>query len=265
MNKRKLLCVAALAMLTLASCNREKGMDYGVEWNFDPGTTVYELNNGCTARDSIGDGPMNEEMTVHDKDGRVLALAGCASEWGCMVVVRFLYDEDGSVRGLIRSTADSEDDDEPDQNEVLRHVFEKSEDDKEFETFLFQKENGLIRKVYSPAAKDSIKAPEWCHIEYAVKESGIFWVNDIQGGEIIPQFCVVPNKKEREYAIDVYNGYQLQVRKGYSKGSLHSITVFDSDGHVSGYFPMDTGEYNLDAVNGFLFDTWGGNYANIEN
>ena len=264
MNKLKSLYVAAIALLALSSCNKDKVVDYGVEWNLDSGMTVYELNNGCTVRDSIGDAPLNEKMTIHDKDGRVLAVAGCASEWGCMVVVRYLYDEDGSVKGLLRSVAETEENDEANHNEVLRHVFEKGEDDEVFETFLFQKENGLIRKVYSPTAKDSIKAPEWCHIEYAVKESGIFWVNDIQGGEIIPQFCVVPNEEKGDYAIDVYNGYQLQVRKGYCKGSLHSITVFNADGFVSGYFPMDTGECNLDDVNGLLFDTWGGDYANIE-
>jgi len=254
------ICVA----ISLEACNEKGKTDFGVNWYLDSGVKVYELNNGCTVRDSIGDAPMNEKMTVHDKDGRLLAIAGCASEWGCMVVVRYLYDEDGSVRGLLRSTAESEDDDETNHNEVLRHVFEKGEDDEVFEAFLFQKENGFIRKVFSPATNDSIKAPEWCHIEYAVKESGIFWVNDIQGGEIIPQFCVVPNEEKGDYAIDVYNGYRLQVRKGYSKGSLHSITVFGSDGYVSGYFPMDTDEYGLDDVNGFLFDTWRGGYANIE-
>ena len=89
-------------------------------------------------------------------------------------------------------------------------------------------------------------------------------MNDVLGGELIPQFCIVPDKKGRDYAIDVYNGYQLIVRKGYSKRGLHSITVFNADGYVSGYFPMNTGEYDLDDVNGFLFDTWGGSYTNIE-
>ena len=264
MNKLRNLYIAAIGLLTLVSCNSDKTTDYGVNWYLGSGLSVYELNNGCMVRDSIGDAPMNEKMTVMDKNGRVLAVAGCASEWGCMVVVRFLYDENGNVRGLQRSTADSEDDDETDYNEVLRHVFEKGEDDDVFESFLFQKENGLIRKVYNPATNDSIQAPEWCHIEYSVRESGIFWVNDIQGGELIPLFCVVPNKKEGDCAIDVYNGYQLQMRKGYCKGVLHSITVFDENRNVSGYFPMDAGEYSKENVNAFLFDTWGGRYANIE-
>lgn len=264
MNRLKTLFVITILLLTLLSCNRAKVVDYGVNWYLDSGLKEYELNNGCTVRDSIGDGPMNEKMTIHDKDGRVLAVAGCASEWGCMVVVRFLYDEDGSVKGLLRSTADSEDDGVADHNEVLRHVFEKGEDDEVFETFLFQKENGIITKVFSPATKDSIKAPEWCHIEYAVKESGTFWGSDIQGGELIPQFCVVPNKEKGDYTIDVYNGYLLQVRKGYCKEKIHSLTVFDSDGNVLGYFPMDVGEYSLGDVNIFLFDTWGGHYADIE-
>lgn len=262
---KKFVNIAAIAILAMLSCNRDKVVDYGVNWYLDSGRTVYELNNGCVVRDSIGYGPMNEKMTILDKDGRLLAMAGCASEWGCMVVVRYLFDECGEVRGLLCSTAETEDGDEEDHNEVLHHVFEKGEDDKVFESFLFQKENGLIQKVYSSAANDSIKAPEWCHIECSVKESGIFWVNDIQGGELIPQFCVVPNEEKGDYAIDVYNGYQLQMRKGYCKGVLHSITVFSADGYVSGYFPMDTGEYSKDNVDGFLFDTWGGSYADIEN
>lgn len=262
--KIKILFVAAYMAISVEACHEKGKTDFGANWYLDSGMTVYELNNGCTVRDSIGEGPMNEKMTIMDKDGKVLAEAGCASEWGCMMMVRFLYDEEGSVRGLLRSLAENEDSDEAYHDEVLHQLFEKDEDDEAFETFLFQKENGLIRKVYSPAANDSIKAPEWCHIEYSVKESGIFWMNDVLGGELIPQFCIVPDKKGRDYAIDVYNGYQLIVRKGYSKRSLHSITVFNADGYVSGYFPMNTGEYDLDDVNGFLFDTWGGSYTNIE-
>ena len=268
MTGQKFVYIAAIAMLAFVSCKKDKSIDYGVKWNIDSGMNYYVLSNGCTVRDSIGDGPMNERMIICDEDGMMLAVAGCASEWGCMMVVRFLYDvhnDKYEVKGLLRSMAETELNDEGYHTEVLRHVFEKSEDDEVFESFLFHKENGLIRKVYSPATNDSIKAPEWCHIEYAVRESGPFWVNDIVGGEVIPLFSVVPNKREGEYTIDVYNGYHLQVRKGYSKGRLHSITVFDRDGYVSGYFPMDTGKYDLDDVNGLLFNTWGGDYANIEN
>lgn len=259
------LSVVVLSVLTFLDSCRNKRIDYGVNWYLDSGVKVYELNNGCTVRDSIGDAPMNEKMTIMEKDGRVLAVAGCASEWGCMVVVRFLFDENGNVKGLQRSVADNEDDDEAYHNEALCHVFEKSEDDEVFETYLFHKENGLITKVYSRATNDSIKAPEWCHINYAVKESGAFWSSDIQGGEVIPQFCVVPNEDKGDYTIDVFNGYQLQVRKGYCKGGLHSVTVFNEDGYVSGYFPLDKGECNLSDVDGLLFDVWGGRYANIEN
>lgn len=84
---------------------------------------------------------------------------------------------------------------------------------------------------------------------------------------MIPLFCIVPDEEngQGDYAIDVYNGYRIQIRKGYSKGVLHSVTVFDEDGFVAGYFPMDTGESDLNAVNGYLYDIWSERYAKIEN
>ena len=127
--KIKILFVAAYMAISLEACHEKGKTDFGANWYIDSGMTVYELNNGCTVRDSIGEGPMNEKMTIMDKDGKVLAEAGCASEWGCMMMVRFLYDEEGSVRGLLRSLAENEDSDEAYHDEVLHQLFEKDEDD----------------------------------------------------------------------------------------------------------------------------------------
>ena len=73
--KIKILFVAAYMAISVEACHEKGKTDFGANWYLDSGMTVYELNNGCTVRDSIGDRKSTRLNSSHNVASRIPSSA----------------------------------------------------------------------------------------------------------------------------------------------------------------------------------------------
>ena len=257
------------SLLALSGCNGGGcSKDTLVDWKDSEGMMTYVLDNGSVLYDSIGLAPANEKLTLVAGDGRVLAVAGACSESSGYCLVKYLYDRKGRVKELRRGFQEFTGELDSESRQRLLGVMLGA--DSLHERFCLKWGGAVVTEVYDPVHHLSIKAPEGKHVEYAVRESDLFWGSCMRGGCIVVLFYVAPNEWQcvDECVVDVYCGYRLQQRKEYKSGRLWRKTLFCKDGgEVCDVItaPADGSLYQMEKeyfdMSGKLFDEWEEEYA----
>jgi|GEM_PF-3354764 len=200
-------------------------MEYGGKYP-EPSmsTSVYRLND-CLFVDMVGSAPQNEQITVYDKHGRLLAMAAKASELTYFEYFKYLYDSKGKHVGF--STLWEEADDYPfmtdsvlpfndreyDVNCLYYDIVERKHDDRYVERYHFVWDGqGNMVKVYDPVTGKKLVAPSGKKLKYKLEEGGDFWASDIRGGDYHLMFYLVPiDSAEVNTDTIVYEGYEPYV------------------------------------------------------
>lgn len=183
------------------------------------------------------DGHLGISMTFTNVQGDTLVLAtmyqqGC--EWNA---VRYLYNEDGSLRGFLSggyglpycydySTYDSRAIDYGDygyrsiminDDFLFDLAFDLDENKPYYVRFYFERdEEGRIIRVYDPILHFAIHAPYDGHFEYVVKPEAGFGVSDIDYGNIDMLFITAPNDPcYQHFKVDTFNYYLPQTEPWY--------------------------------------------------
>ena len=202
---------------------------------YGPGMFCQLYNSeGFEVIDTTGRGPLNNHMSFWDPQGRLLVIAGRASESDEYNAVRFLYGEDGGVRGLLSLNGGWQccniDDMiggkqfEEEYGSYYSIFCEKcsvydlalytDENKLYYDRFYFDRdEKGRIIKVYDPVLYHSISAPWDSHFEYLVRENENFWGSDIVGGDIDLLFITTPNTYDEFFEPDTFYYYSHSMPK----------------------------------------------------
>jgi len=202
---------------------------YGFELD-DTDEYCKHLHNkeGFTIVDTMGLGPQNSRVTINDQLQRPLLLAGMASEAGIYNAIKYLYDEDGEIRGFLSfcnhalmpyycvddayaGIVLNEDYINPSWgcDEIIYDMAMNTDERKPYYVrFNFERdEEERIVKVYDPLLHYSISAPNDGHFEYLVRENCNFWYSDIIGGGIDLLFITAPNDPENDYGFEIDTFY----------------------------------------------------------
>lgn len=200
-------------------------MEYGGKYP-EPSmsTSVYRLND-CLFVDMVGSAPQNEQITVYDKHGRLLAMAARASELTYFEYFKYLYDSKGKHIGF--STLREEPEDYPfmtdsvlpfnereyDVNCLYYDIIERKYNDRYVERYHFVwDDQGNMVKVYDPVTGKKLVAPSGKKLKYKLEEGGDFWTSDIRGGDYYLKFYLVPiDSAEVNTDTIVYEGYEPYV------------------------------------------------------
>jgi len=104
MRRASYIIIAVISLACFFSCGKEKTRTI-VETtqgdSVDGNRRTYETSDGYTIVDTLGVGPTNEKVTYYDREKRIVAVAGMASEVVDYNFVKVLYYEDGAVRGYL--------------------------------------------------------------------------------------------------------------------------------------------------------------------
>lgn len=236
-------CFVGIGVLILAmalcNCKGHSGyVEVNLDWNVESGEAKkFLLDDGYVVIDSIGSAPMNEKITVYDKNGRLCGSAGAASESSGFQVVRYVYGDDDGKRldGVVVSGVeyyDLEADSLLNYNEakniIVKRIISGGETVEEAIWYTFRRKGDKIVEVYDAVDSLSLKAGERHHIEYEVEEDNNFWYNDIVGGKTVVLLHIVPDDYSmEEYVIDTYCGYSLQMRSTFRNGWLCERRIYD--------------------------------------
>ena len=183
---------------------------------------VYDLST-YTKGDYIfickeGYAPCNEAVTVLDKQGRMLAVAGSASEsqyFGNFI--RYLYDEDGKHIGFARKGEC----DYPENMETFfgsahfdmlyYDICVRKPDDAGLVRYMFKyNDAGILKGIYDPIKGYALNAPEGAYIQWRIEEGANFWISDLNGANYYLLFFIMPLGQGfigNSLCYDVYDGY----------------------------------------------------------
>lgn len=234
------LLLFAILLMVASSCNRSGNTSSSdsIPWEENM-SGRFVIDDGIVVTDSIGQGPLNEKITVLAKDGRHLGMAGRTSEMTGLVVVRFIYCDNGRLVDCVETAFidmnDSEIDDYENEYGRIRNLFVdwaagKRELEENVNIFRFRRDGENIVEVYDDKGTNSIKAGSGQHIEYEVAECDSFWASDMFGGDFVVLLHLVPDDTNVDvYSIDTYSEYKLQMRSTYRNGTFCERTVYKSE------------------------------------
>lgn len=206
------------------------------EW----GWHLWRNNDGITYWDSTGYGPCNEKVVVRDAQGRIIVVAGRASECSFFHALKYIYSEDGDLTGFVTFGGDADfgfveppleykysvpildaryyrwpyecfqETENPYSIsvEVVDLALTTNYDAPYYLRFYFDRnEDGQIVSVYDPKYHLRYKAPYNGYIEYIVKET-IFGGSDIECDKIKLLFLTRPiNPDDRYFSPDTIIWY----------------------------------------------------------
>ena len=164
----------------------------------------------------------NEAVTVLDKQGKMIAIAGSASQSvNFDNFIRYLYDEDGNHIGFARIG----DCDYPENLETFNKPYEdcghfdmlyynvcvRKPDDAGLERYMFRYDDaGVLKGIYDPINGYALNAPEGAYIKWRIEEGASFWESDLRGAEYYLLFFIMPLGEGfygNSLCYDVYDGY----------------------------------------------------------
>lgn len=188
----------------LTETTKEKGEDKGYCSHPPIPTFTYTLNDYLFV-DTVGSTPQNEQITVYDKQGRLLAKAGRASESIHFSYYKYLYDRKGKHIGFSTLWEEAHDypfitdsvlpfNDRPyDVNSLYYDLVERKYNDRYVERFHFVwDKQGNIIKVHDPITDKELVAPVGKKLVYQLEEDEEFWDSDLRGGDYHLKFYIVP-------------------------------------------------------------------------
>ena len=185
---------------------------------------TYKLKD-CLFEHIVGSAPQNEQITVYDKQGRLLAMAAKPSELTYFSYFKYLYDHKGNHIGF--STLREEPEDYPfmtdsvlpfngreyDVNSLYYDLVERKHNDRYVERYHFVwDDQGNMTKVYDPVTGKKFVAPSGKKLVCRLEEGEEFWTSDIRGGDYHLMFYLVPmDSTEANSDTTVYEGYEPYV------------------------------------------------------
>ena len=175
-------------------------------------------------------GNLGISTTFTNAQGDTLVLATMYQQGCGWNAVRYLYNEDGSLRGFLSggyglpfcydySTYDSLAIDYGDKLDRINNdfifdlAFDLDENKPYYVRFYFERDDeGRIIKVYDPILHFAIPTPYEGHFEYVVKPEAGFGVSDIDYGNIDMLFITSPNDPcNQHFKADTFNYYLPQL------------------------------------------------------
>lgn len=245
---------SVLIVLAVFSACKKNANPYGIIRTtvgnpLDTHHETYMTKDDYTILETLGFSPCNTFMTVLDPQDRIVVEAGQASEVMYFNFVRYLYDGDNKLTGLLTfppchpNTVHAEEEDKSMQifyNEFENHemqldpgnLFKISLDTDQnkpyFSRFHFKyNPTGQIVRVYDPVTEQAMQALPGYHIQYEVTQSDNFWTSDIDGGNMVLRFKILPVDKDTDtYTIWTYYCYTLQMEEQYSDNLLISRAIY---------------------------------------
>ena len=232
----KTIYVWVVMLCLLAGCMPHKKTDGKVELDTVKVDTVKRVNvmfdapiPACTINlkgyvfvDTVGLSPMNEQVTVYDKRGRLLALAARSSEASDFQYFKYHYDRKGKHTGF--STLSEYACDYPfledsilpfnDYSAEINCLYYDLVKRKYSDTLLTRYKfawdaQGNMIKVYDPITNKKLDVPEGKRLFFRVEESRCFWTSDLHGADYHLMFYMV-SSDSTDVASDtiVYDGYE---------------------------------------------------------
>lgn len=181
----------------------------------------YNLKD-CLFEHMVGSAPQNEQITVYDKQRRLLAMAAKPSEMTYFGYFKYLYDHKGKHIGF--STLREEPEDYPfmtdsvipfnereyDVNCLYYDIIERKYNDRYVERYHFVWDGqGNLVKVYDPVTGKKLVAPSGKKLKYKLEEGENFWTSDIRGGDYHLMFYIIPmDSTEADSDAIVYERYE---------------------------------------------------------
>ena len=165
----------------------------------------------------------NVQVTVMDKDGKLLALAGNAQQSPHLDnFIRYLYDKDGNHIGFARRASGHHYPENIDRfnlscpyGEYIDYLYYdicvRKYDDRDLVRYMFLYDTeGVLRGIYDPIFVYTLSAPNGTYVNWRVEEGVSFWESDIRGGKYYLMFYIMPigvNFEGNNFIYDVYDGY----------------------------------------------------------
>lgn len=232
----KTIYVWIVMLCLLAGCMPHKKTDGKVELDTVKVDTVKRVNvvfdapiPACTINlkgyvfvDTVGLSPMNEQVTVYDKRGRLLALAARSSEATEFQYFKYHYDRKGKHTGFstlsgfacdypfIEDSILPFNDYSEEINCLYYNLVKRKYSDSLLTRYKFAWDaQGNMIKVYDPITNKKLDVPEGKRLLYRIEESRCFWTSDLHGADYHLMFYMVSNDST-DVASDtiVYDGYE---------------------------------------------------------
>ena len=220
------LCMGCMPSKKPVAVEEVEADTMNVNRSFYPPIPVCSINlNNYVFVDTMGRAPMNEQVTVYDKQGRLLAVAARPSEDTYFRYFKYLYDRKGNHIGF--STLKEDPLDYPfastsalpfnDQtyaiNSLYHDLVERKYNDSHVERYKFVWDaQGNIIRVYDPITHKKLDVSEGKRMVYRIEEGKYFWMSDLQGGDYYLMFYIVSNDSTQVSSDTmVYEGYEPYV------------------------------------------------------
>ena len=175
-------------IILLEGCKKKSTVeDFGtrIDQCYEDRIDTTLMADGTMFIETTGTAPLNSAVDVIDKHGKLLAQGACCSERTIFNFIRYLYDDNGRIKGLIHFSGDTEKDyGEKQEIELFRkQVFDDNWNREEYSRYNFEYDNkGHIVRINDPITHDHIQAPANHKIEFKVIPNSLFWSSDLDGG-----------------------------------------------------------------------------------
>lgn len=284
MKIRYTLFILGLALLLIASCNREDiNITYFKQLQRTSDNTNKEdslmMPCGLIEYDSVrfSDGsyavhrlqyaPQNSLTEFFDNKGRTIATVARASECYAQTLV-YNYDDEGRLAHLVRykdeifecvdtDSASYERDKEGYlgfRQMIADMDYEHPDTAKYQQTNIEYDKDGDVVKAYMVYGNDRIVAPSGYKLTIAVKPCLSFWQSDLDGGFYIFHVTMEPKRKDMpEYKVCRFADYMPSMESEYRNGRIiktiwHHDPCIEPDDKDFTFIPVRTGDLNVYSV-----------------
>lgn len=214
------------------------------------GFCVYDsiqFSDGSTAVYKQKSAPMNEDMRMYDRNGRLLASFAAPSEQTGQYLI-YDYDKMGRLHRIVEFYAN--DTKEENVEELrrwcreedgifgldmvkLRNAVEeldfKALSSSFYEVYtLHYDDSGVCKKVTS-FFNDTLMAEALYRLDVTVKPCPEFWTNDMHGGYYYIETIQRPIQEHEEYTYRIYDGFNLRLEKKYKDDKCYAACLYHRD------------------------------------
>ena len=185
-------------IILLEGCKKKSTVeDFGtrIDQCYEDRIDTTLMADGTMFIETPGTARLNSAVDVIDKHGKLLAQGACCSERTIFNFIRYLYDDNERIKGLIHFSGDTEKDyGEKQEIELFRkQVFDDNWNREEYSRYNFEYDNkGHIVRINDPITHDHIQAPANHKIEFKVIPNSLFWSSDLDGGVYLLDINIVP-------------------------------------------------------------------------
>lgn len=284
MKTRYTLFVLGVALLLIASCNREDiSITYFKQLQSTSDNTNKEdslmmpcgfieydsvrFSDGSYAVHRLQYAPQNSLTEFFDNKGRTIATIARASECYAQTLV-YDYDDEGRLSHLLQYKSEIFEGLDSDSASYGRNkngylgfrqmiadmVYEHPDTAKYQQTNIEYDKDGDAVKAYMVYSSDSIVAPSGYKLTIAVKPCLSFWQSDLHGGFNIFHVKMEPKRKDMpKYKVCRYADYMPSMESDYRNGRIvktvwHRDPCIEPDDKDLTFIPVCNGDKNVYSV-----------------